>query len=316
MFIRGDLRLDVWTVTPDFSVAIFSPAKLNLFLAVTGRRADGYHDLVSLAVTLDFGDTLWIEPPPAGAEPAEVFTLECDDPAAPRDGSNLVLQAARAFAAATGWRGGAHFRLGKRIPLGAGLGGGSSNGTAALRGLARFSGRRVDGQTLAALAGALGSDCALFLAGGPVIMRGRGERLEPLPAVAAARLRGRRVLLFKPDFGIGTAWAYQRMAGRAPSACLPAEEAERKLAAWLAEARAPAADLLFNNLETVAFHKYLALPALLGELRGEFGLAAGMSGSGSACFALLDAETPVGAVTARIREAWGAEAWVQAAEIL
>ena len=95
----------------------FSPAKLNLYLAVTGRRADGFHDLVSLAVPLVWGDELRVTPTDGA------FTLTCNDPAVPVDDTNLVLRAAHSFRTATGWTGGARFVLEKRIPMGAGLGG-------------------------------------------------------------------------------------------------------------------------------------------------------------------------------------------------
>ena len=186
-------------------VSLFSPAKLNLFLAVTGRRADGFHDLVSVAAPLDFGDQLEARSRERGA--GSQFTLTCDQPEVPVDGGNLVLKAAAAFVAATGWQGGVDFTLTKRIPVGAGLGGGSSNAVAALRALNQLSGGALAGEKLAAVAASLGSDCALFLHNAPVVMRGRGERIEALPASAAARLRGRRVLLFKPSFGISTPWA-------------------------------------------------------------------------------------------------------------
>ena len=93
------------------ALTVFSPAKLNLTLAVTGRRADGFHELVSLVAPVDCGDELVVTPSDAG------FTLACDDPTVPVDGSNLVLKAAAAFAAATGWQGGAHFTLTKRTPV-------------------------------------------------------------------------------------------------------------------------------------------------------------------------------------------------------
>lgn len=285
--------------------AYFSPAKLNLFLAITGRRADGFHDLVSVVTPLAWGDTLHIEPAADG-----VVTLTCDDPAVPVDGTNLVLKAAELFRGATGWRGGVRFHLEKRIPMGAGLGGGSSNGATALRALNELAGHPLGPATLAKLAGRLGSDCALFLAGGPVVMRGRGERIESLLPVAAARLSGRRVLVFKPAFGIATPWAYGRLAAAAPAGYLPAEEAERRLAGWLARAEAPVAELLFNNMEPPAFAKFVALPALLDRLRNEFGLAPRMSGSGSACFALLEEDTQAEPVAAAIRAAWGPSALV------
>jgi len=287
--------------------AVFSFAKINLFLAVTGRRPDGYHDLLSVAAPLDFGDELAAEAKNSGC------TLTCDDPEVPTDGANLILKAAQAFAAATGWPGGAHFRLTKRIPLGAGLGGGSSNAVAALRALNQLTAGLLPAGKLAEVAATLGSDCALFLRNEPVVMRGRGERIEPLPVAAAARLRGRRVLLFKPSFGIGTPWAYDRMARQAPGRYLPAAEAEARLAAWLRE-DAPAEELLFNNMEGVAFDKFTALPVLLERLRSEFGLAARMSGSGSACFALLRDDFVTAPVVARIHECWG-PAFVQEARL-
>ena len=286
------------------ALSVFSPAKINLFLAITGRRADGFHDLVSVAAPLDFGDELRVE-----ADARGEFSLSCDAAGVPLDETNLVMKAARAFREASGWTGGAKFFLTKRIPTGAGLGGGSSNAVAALRALNTLAGGRLGEETLAGIAARLGSDCALFLREAPVVMRGRGERLESLPAEAAARLRGRRLLVFKPEFGIGTAWAYGEMAKRAPGVYLPDGDAEARLAAWTGDARAPAEALLFNNMETVAFEKYLALPVLLAWLRDEFGVAAGMSGSGSACFALLRDDTPVTALAARVREAWGGEAF-------
>lgn len=279
------------------------PAKLNLFLAITGRRADGFHDLVSVVAPLEWGDTLAVEAREA------VCTLECDDPAVPVDGTNLVLRAAELFRGATGWRGGAHFRLTKRIPMGAGLGGGSSDGAMALRALNTLAGAPLAEAALAELAARLGSDCALFLRGAPVVMRGRGERVEDLPAVAAARLRGRRALVFKPAFGIATPWAYGRMVAGAPGSYLPADDAEERLAAWLASGAA-AEEILFNNMEPVAFAKFVALPAMLERLREKFGLAARMSGSGSACFALLREDTLVADVIAEVRGAWGGPALV------
>ena len=299
-------------------VSVFSPAKLNLFLAVTGRRADGFHDLVSLVTPLGFGDELeaTLAAPAGGVR----FSLACDHPEVPVDGTNLVLRAAEAFAVAAQWKGAAHFRLTKRIPVGAGLGGGSSNAAAALRALNRLTGNLLDEAQLAGVAAMLGSDCALFLRSAPEVMRGRGERVEALPEPAATRLRGRRVLLFKPSFGIGTPWAYQRMIARGGD-YVAAADAERRLAAWL-EGVAPAEGLLFNNMEPAAFEKYGALPLLLGRLRRDFGAAVAMSGSGSACFALVDetagvpaADAVVAGMKRTIRDCWGEVTFVQEARL-
>jgi len=294
---------DISGFSAGVSIVVFSPAKLNLFLAITGRRADGFHDLVSVAAPVGFGDTLKIEPV------AEGFSLRCDEPALEIDETNLVLRAARAFAKASGWTGGANFTLEKRIPMGAGLGGGSSNAAAVLLGMNRLAGHPLDAARLEELAAQLGSDCVLFLRDGPVVMRGRGECVEPLPPAAAARLRGRRVLIFKPSFSISTVWAYRQLAAGAPASYLPAAEAEARLAAWLA-GDSTAEALLLNTMEPPAFTKYLALPVLLDVLRARFGLAPRMSGSGSACFALLAEDAAIGEITACIREHWGRDVFV------
>jgi len=282
------------------AISIFSPAKLNLFLAVTGRREDGFHDLVSVVAPLQFGDTL-------SAEPAADFTLTCDQPDVPVDESNLVMKAARAFAAASGWGGGARFTLEKRVPMGAGLGGGSSNAVAALRLLNTLAGPAfaLAPASQTAVAARLGSDCPLFLHDGPVVLRGRGERVVPLPAEAALRLRGRRVLVFKPAFGIATPWAYARLAAGAPGTYLPPAEAESWLAAWVVTAGKPAEALLRNTMEPPAFAKFVALPAVLRRLHEQFGLSARMSGSGSACFALLPENLKTTPVLAALREDLG-----------
>jgi 4-diphosphocytidyl-2-C-methyl-D-erythritol kinase len=304
------------------SVTIFSPAKINLFLAITGRRADGFHNLVSVVAPLDFGDELKatvVERGPGGR-----FWLDCDVPEVPRDGTNLILKAAVAFAEATGWpeaagRESVHFELKKRIPLGAGLGGGSSNAVAALRAMNTLSGNLLPGVTLATLAIALGSDCALFLHDAPVTMRGRGDQIEIMPEAAAKRLYGQKVLLFKPSFGISTPWAYGRMAAEAPAHYFPTSEAEQRLSRWITGDES-LSGLLFNSMEGVAFRKFVALQVMLEKLQVELGVAARMSGSGSTCFALAgrdettgDARRENAAVTQMkhlIRQGWGEEAFV------
>jgi 4-diphosphocytidyl-2-C-methyl-D-erythritol kinase len=284
----------------------FSPAKLNLFLAVTGRRPDGYHDLVSVVAPLRWGDEL-AAAPGAGMQD----TLECADPAVPQGEANLILRAAAAFRAAGAKAPPLRFALTKRIPMGAGLGGGSSNAVAALRLCQAHATVLLPPEALAAVAAGIGADCSLFLARGPAVMRGRGERVSALPGAAASRLRGRRVLVFKPGFGIATAWAYGRLAA-SPNGTLPAPAAEARLQSWLESAGAPAEDLLFNSLEAPAFAKFPALPLLLAQLQRVFGLSPRMTGSGSACFLLLPPtggpDTP--AVIAAIRSAWGPSTFV------
>lgn len=296
---------------PVRTATVFCPAKLNLFLAITGRRSDGFHDLVSVVVTVDYGDNLTAT---RRETDDGAFILTCDDPAVPVDDSNLVLKAARAFAAATGWKGGVTFALTKRIPMGAGLGGGSSDGTGALLALNAVAGSPLDASGLHRLAAALGSDCPLFLEKGALVMRGRGERLERW-GHNAARFAGQRVLIFKPPFGVSTPWAYGRLVAGAPTSYLSPEEAEARLATWVGADSAPLEDLLFNNMEPPVFEKYPALPVLAERLRTGFGLRTHMSGSGSACFALLAEDAPLSEITTAIRQAWGPSAFVQPARI-
>jgi 4-diphosphocytidyl-2-C-methyl-D-erythritol kinase len=284
--------------------AIPAPAKINLFLAVTGRRPDGFHELLSVAAPLVWGDTVSVEAADSS------FSIECDDPDIPTDGDNLVMKAALAFAEATGWKGGARFTLQKRIPAGAGLGGGSSDATSALVALNALAGAPLDEAALARVAAKVGSDCALFLSKVPVVMRGRGERVEPLPRDIYRRIRGARVLIFKPGFAVSTAWAYSKLAADSPRGYVRPAEAENRLAAWTAKPGAPAADLLFNSMEPAVFSKFAALPALIAQIRSRFGIAARMSGSGSACFALLNEKTEASPVVSAIRAAWGPSAFI------
>jgi 4-diphosphocytidyl-2-C-methyl-D-erythritol kinase len=285
----------------------FAPAKLNLFLAITGRRADGYHELVSVVTPLAMGDSLTLE-----AKVEGVDTLACAMPEVPTDASNLVLKAAAAYRKRAGAEapGPVHFILEKETPAGAGLGGGSSDAAAALRGMNQLAKRPLAAESLHDCAAEVGSDVPLFLAGVPVVMRGRGELVEPLGEKVAAALRGRDVLVFKPTFGVSTAWAYGRLKERGAEWYVPAEKAEGQLAKWAA---APTWETLplENNLELPVFEKYLALPVLLEELRTKFGVRCRMSGSGSACFALLEPGGPRGEIEAVIRAAWGAECFVK-----
>lgn len=286
------------------SLTVFAPAKINLFLAITGRRADGFHDLVSVVAPLRWGDDLEIE-----TRASASYSLSCDTPAVPADETNLILRAAHLFSAAAKPAHGAHFHLRKKIPMGAGLGGGSSDGTAALIGLNKLAGEPLSHEQLANLAAQLGSDCTLFLHARACVMRGRGENILPLSGSVLARLSSRRLLLFKPDFGINTAWAYRQLAAAGPQSYMASSDAEARLARWRLSDE-PVEKLIFNNMEPPAFAKFLALPTLLDALRERFGLTVGMSGSGSACFALGSDGKNIPEIEGFIRDAWGLQTFI------
>lgn len=281
---------------------VFCPAKVNLTLAVTGRGNDGYHNLVSLAAPLKFGDVLRLR---RTASPG--VSLEVSGEAAPGGEDNLVLKAARRFLEHVPAEGGFAFGLEKKIPAGAGLGGGSSDAAAALNALNEISGRPLARASLETMAASLGSDCPLFLHGSPVVMRGRGEILERLSDDEASRLTGRSLVLFKPFFGVSTEWAYRRLAGTGTYSSSAA--AEREIADWRAGKRS-LTSILRNDFEPVVGEKYPAIPVLLDALRREPGVSALMSGSGSACLALPGDRRAAEAVRARVREAYGERAFI------
>jgi len=276
-------------------------AKLNLSLAITGRRADGFHELISLVAPIGLADTLTLDV-------GRPLGLTCDDASLPVDGSNLVLKAAAAYvkrrpSAPTG-----HFHLTKKVPHGAGLGGGSSDAAAALRLLDQASGDPVGLEVLETLAAEVGSDCPFFVRGQAAVMRGRGERLEVLPLAARAALAGRKVVLVKPPFGVPTPEAYALLAKAGKHR--PAAQAEAELAAWIAQ---PAADpsVLGNDLAAPVFAKYLALPVGLESFRRATGVNWQMTGSGSACFAFVSDGFDHARLRADVRRAWGPGAWVE-----
>ena len=276
-------------------------AKLNLSLAITGRRADGFHELISLVAPIGLADTLTLDV-------GRPLGLTCDDASLPVDGSNLVLKAAAAYvkrrpSAPTG-----HFHLTKKVPHGAGLGGGSSDAAAALRLLDQASGDPLGLEVLETLAAEVGSDCPFFVRGQAAVMRGRGERLEVLPLAARAALAGRKVVLVKPPFGVPTPEAYALLAKAGKYR--PAAQAEAELAAWIAQ---PAADpsVLGNDLAAPVFAKYLALPVGLESFRRATGVNWQMTGSGSACFAFVSDGFDHARLRADVRRAWGPGAWVE-----
>jgi 4-diphosphocytidyl-2-C-methyl-D-erythritol kinase len=255
-----------------------SPCKVNLLLNILGKRSDGFHELETLMHPVSLCDTL------AFARAATGVALTCSDARLPVDAGNLVHRAASAFLAEADIPEGVRLHLEKRIPMAAGLGGGSGNAATTLLGLNEMFGHPLDAAVLHRLAAQLGSDVPFFLQSEPALATGRGEKIEPLDAFPA--LRGTAFLLIHPGFGIATAWAYQQLA-RFPEALKGRPGRARSLAASLQcasiiEGKAG----FYNSLEAPAFEKYPVLPLYQEFLRNEGALAALMSGSGSTTFAI------------------------------
>ena len=257
-----------------------SPCKVNLVLNILGKRPDGFHELETLMHPVNLCDTLRFTRGGAGV------TLSCSDARLPVDAGNLVHRAASAFLAEARIGDGVSLHLEKRVPMAAGLGGGSGNAATTLLGLNELFGHPLDAVTLHRLAAQLGSDVPFFLQSAPALATGRGEIIEPLADFPA--LRGTAFLLIHPGFGIATAWAYQQLA-RFPAALQGNPGRARALADSLLRANAPAIageGGFYNSLEAPAFEKYPVLSLYQDFLRSEGALAALMSGSGSTTFAI------------------------------
>lgn len=280
---------------------IRSPAKINLLLNILGRRPDGFHKLETLLHPVGLFDKLSLEPAGQG------IVLTCSDPTLPADPSNLVWRAAAAFLDATGLRSGVRLHLEKRIPREAGLGGGSANAAATLRGLNQLFGCPLPSARLHELAAALGSDVPFFLQDKPALATGRGEQIQPLDPFPA--LAGYWVLLIHPGFGISTAWAYRALA-RHPEALRGRPGRARELVQTLQLGDvAQATTQLYNSLEAPAFTKFPWL-ALARDFLAENGAPASrMSGSGTALFALTATRDQAGALRERFLARFGTRLW-------
>ena len=266
-----------------------APAKVNLTLLVSARRGDGYHDVSTVMQTVDLGDTLTLTGEGRG------LTLACTDPAVPADDSNLVLRAARLFFAETGLPvPDLYFRLEKRIPSQAGLGGGSSNAASALLALRTLYAPALSDEKLECMAARLGSDVPFFIRGGTMHCTGRGERIAPLPPLTAGWF-----VIVKPPEGFSTPAMYRRLDELPPQ---PPQPDGMTAALESGDIRAVAA-ALYNSFER-AVPPDSAVRAIENALRVHGALAAILSGSGSAVFGLFDREDTARAAANALRERW------------
>ena len=252
-------------------------AKINLSLRVLGTRPDGFHELRTLFQSIALHDTLTIR------RRRGAFQLTCDDPQLPVDGRNLIVRAARAAWKASGRRGSprdVRIDLVKRIPLEAGLGGGSSDGVAALRALGRLW--RVDEARLRAIAPTLGADVPYFMEGGTVLGLERGDVLVPQPDHPSAW-----VVLALPDFGVSTRDAYAWWDASASGKQYVAS-AFRRTGVGPAEAGPHVQKAAYvNDLQKEVAKRHPAIARIVTALRRAGASHAAMSGSGSAVFGLF-----------------------------
>lgn len=277
-----------------------SPAKVNLTLKILGKRPDGFHELETLMCPVGIYDEIDLE-----AAEDERIHLQVEGADLPADASNLAWKAAALLREAAGVKRGVRIRLRKTIPMGGGLAGGSGNAAVVLAGLNRLWALGLTVDHLKELAGALGSDVAFFLDGGPSLCRGRGEITQPVEVVA-----GVEVLLLNPGFGVPTPWAYQSYAAA------PGQGGEgREL--WVMKADGREIQFrLRNDLEPAVFRKYFWIAEAKAWLLEQAEVReAMMSGSGATVFALV--EPGRAAVLAeRARAHFGLYCWIQTAPLL
>jgi len=278
-----------------------SPGKVNLLLNILGRRSDGFHELETVLQPIPVADEITVEAAPNGV------ALTCDLPGLPADSRNLVHRAATAFFDQAAIEKGVTIELRKRLPLEAGLGGGSSNAATTLRLLNELYERPLDDGTLWELAAGLGSDVPFFLEDGPAIGIGRGERLErfqPFRALADAW-----IFLVHPGFGVSTPWAYQQLSSF-PEALQGAPGRAHELVRQLeSEDAAGACAGLYNALEPPVLLKYPLLALYQEFLRDRQALGTLMSGSGSTTFALWSDAASAQAAEKAFRVEFGDHLW-------
>ena len=249
-------------------LVLSAAAKINLTLEVLGRRNDGYHEIVTVMQTVDLSDRLVVE----NADVLELRTTAAD---VPTDGTNLALRAAAALRDRAGVSRGARITLEKRIPVAAGLGGGSADAAAVLVGLNRLWGLRWPAARLAEVAVTLGMDVPFFLHGGAALGTGRGERLEPLATCSLA------LVLVNPRVAASTAEIY---GGVQPAMYSDGSRGRGMAAALRSRQPTRVAATLGNALERVAAPRYRDVEQMESALLAAGALGAAMSGSGLTVF--------------------------------
>jgi len=286
----------------DARVEEFAPAKINLFLHVGDRRADGYHPLESLVVFVDAGDRL-------AFERADALSLTLDGPfgeGLAGEGDNLVLRAARALAARAGVSNGAAIKLTKNLPVASGIGGGSADAAAALRGLARLWKLDIGPDAMMDVAALLGSDVPVCVASRSAFMEGRGEIVTALNGVPSVAM-----VLVNPGVAVPTPAVFRALnarsgLGMARPSSFGADA--RALADYLRKTK--------NDLEAPALAIAPVIGDVLTALQAQAGVVfARMSGSGATCFAIAE-NTTAARRAADALEAAHPAWWVKPATLL
>ncbi|MBT7302673.1 MAG: 4-(cytidine 5'-diphospho)-2-C-methyl-D-erythritol kinase, partial [Victivallales bacterium] len=277
------------------------PGKINLFLDVLGKRPDGYHELRTIFLPVSNP----IDEVTVGELDQPGLDVTCEHPAVPEGEANVCWQAAQEFAEATGVEPRWHISITKRIPVAAGMGGGSADAAATLLALNELCGNCLPTETLHGLAAGIGADVPFFLDPVPALGEGIGDRLRPVPLACNLSL-----VLVNPGFPVPVSWSYGNL-DRVPRP--PAPDSDALLAAMATGDFAGIASGVYNALEYAVRDKF----PLVGMLR-EAMLAAGCatvaaSGSGPTLFGLVEGDPEPMAAT--VRAEYGDDLWVQATQV-
>lgn len=274
------------------SVQVRAFAKINLGLKVLGKRTDGYHEIRTVYQTVGLFDRLRVSVSlrQSGTQ------LECDHPDLPSSQENLVYRAAEAWRRASGFKGCVRLYLEKAIPMGSGLGGGSSDAAAVLLALERLTGDRLDFSVRCRLAAQLGSDVPLFLFGGRVLGCGRGEEVYPL-----SDLSPRYCLIASPGFAVSTAEAYAALGLRLTNRSDGIKLSELgKRSPFPLQEWGPAE----NDFESFVFARWPELAGVKRRLIRAGAKTASMTGSGSALYAIFESAQQLNRAVNRIPAEW------------
>jgi len=274
-------------------IVVAAPCKINTHLRVFDRRADGFHDIESVFQALSYGDELRLE----SLKERFACDVRMDGPVPPE--RNIVYKAVSVFRKATGFDGGLRISIEKRVPFGAGLGGGSSDAAAAILALDRLAGSALPLQAMEAIASELGSDVPFFLRGGTAFVSGRGESVRPIEA----RL-DYSVVLVNPGFPSDTAAAYRMLDAERAAGTVHAYPELPPDRAAVSVLLAPSAWPFFNDFLPVLSHASPAYDEILSDLRKLGARFAGLSGSGSTCFGIFDDHPAAETAEKELAERW------------
>ena len=263
------------------AVTVFAPAKVNLILRVLDRRADGFHNLLSLMQTVGLEDSVTIRPASGHSE----IRLQCDSATLSVDRTNLVYRAAAAVLAQAPHTIGLDIRLAKRIPMGAGLGGGSSDAAATILGINRLLNLEWPAARMAEIGQTLGSDVPFFFHAPAAVVAGRGEQVKPIDVAGS-----RWVVLVNPGFPVETKWAYQQLSTTRQSV-VPLSERCSQLEFRSRISWDDVTGLASNDFEGPVFEAHPVLRQIKTDLLNGGAQLALLSGSGATVFGIFPDES-------------------------